>query len=198
MKKIGLYGGTFDPIHFGHLNLIMQIKEMRGLEEVWLVPTGVNPFKIDKKVSEAKYRLAMTQAAIEPFSHLKVMDNEIRREGVSYAIDTLKQFFEFQEDHEYAIIIGDDAAEGFFRWKNVKEIIQMVPIYVGRRACDFKIESLAGDADVLNTLKKGMTDTRIIEISSTDIRERVSRGLNCCHLVPSKVMDIIYKNDLYS
>jgi nicotinate-nucleotide adenylyltransferase len=197
-KKIGLYGGTFDPIHYGHLNLVIQVMELRALDEVWLIPTGVNPFKIDKDLADAKYRLDMTRKAAEPFPNLKVMDNELRREGVSYAIDTLKEFFQRGGDDKYSIIIGDDAAKGFFKWKDVNEIVEMVPVFVGRRSCDFNINDLEGDPQVLQALKKGMTDTRIVEISSTEIRERISKGLNCRHLVPSKVMDIIYKKHLYS
>jgi len=197
-KKIGLYGGTFDPIHNGHLNLVLDMKEIWGFDEMWLVPTGVNPFKIDQTVASAEHRLEMTRLAALDFPELFVLDLEVQREGISYAIDTLNELMPAYPDHEFAIVIGDDAATGFFRWKDVKQVINLVPIYVGRRSCQKILLDLEGDSEVLDVLKKGYTETKILEISSTDIRNRLKRGLSCSHLLPPKVMDYISKIHLYS
>jgi len=196
-KKIGLYGGTFDPIHFGHLNLALDIQEMKGFDEVWLIPTGVNPFKIDQTVASSEDRLAMTKLAAEEFPELFVKDLEIKRLGISYAIDSLNELIPAYPEYEFSIMIGDDAAAGFFRWKSVKEVVDLVDICVGRRACQNFLSNLEGDPEILQILKKGYLETKILEISSTHIRQRVQQGLNCHHLVPSKVLDYISKNQLY-
>jgi len=190
-KKVGLYGGTFDPVHYGHLNLVLEIQEAWGFDEMWLVPTGINPFKINQTIASAVDRLEMTRLAAQDFPELLVLDLEVKREGVSYAIDTLHEIIPAYPDHEFAIVIGDDAARGFSRWKDVEEVIDLVPIYVGRRSCQKIIFEL-------ELLKQGYTETRILEISSTDIRDRLKRGLNCRHLLPPKVMDYITKTHLYS
>lgn len=197
-KKIGLYGGTFDPIHFGHLNLAVDIKERRGLDEVWLIPTGINPFKVGEVTASPKHRLRMTELAAAPFDDLHVLDVEIKREGTSYAIDTLLELIPKYLDHEFAIIIGEDAADGFFSWKNVHQVIDLVPIYVGRRQTGDLFETISGDRAVLNALREGMTPTRIIEISSTEIRDRIKKRFECSHLMPLDVIDYINKNLLYS
>jgi len=196
-RKIGLYGGTFDPIHFGHLNLALDIQEINGFDEVWLIPTGVNPFKVDQTAASADHRLKMTEIAAKEFPELSVNDLEIRRSGISYAIDSLNELIPAYPDAEFAILIGEDAASGFFRWKAVKEVIELVSICVGRRSCQNIISELDGDQEVLQALKKGYTETKILEISSTDIRQRLRQGLTCRHLVPPKVLDYISKNQLY-
>jgi len=196
-KKIGLYGGTFDPIHFGHLNLALDIQEMKGFDEVWLIPTGINPFKINQTVASPEDRLAMTHLAAEEFPELIVKDLEIQRSGISYAIDSLNELIPAYPEYEFSIIIGDDAAGGFFRWKSVEEVLDLVCICVGRRACQNILSELEGDLEILQVLKNGYVETKILEISSTNIRQRIKRGLNCHHLVPIKVLDYISKNQLY-
>ncbi len=197
-KKIGLYGGTFDPIHFGHLNLAVDIKERRGLDEVWLIPTGINPFKIGEVNASSEHRLRMTELAAAPFDDLHVLDVEIKREGTSYAIDTLQELIPQYIDYEFFIIIGEDAADGFFKWKNVHQVIDLVPIYVGRRHTDDPFATVSGDQMVMSALREGYTETRIIEISSTEIRDRIKKGLECSQLMPLDVIDYINKNLLYS
>lgn len=195
---IGLYGGTFDPIHFGHLNLVMEMKEILAFEELWLIPTGVNPFKMDRDVTPSHHRLEMTRLAALDFPEFKVSDIEVRREGISYAIDTLEELTREHNNQEFAIIIGDDAATGFFRWKDVDKVVDMASIYVGLRSCQGTLGELKGDEKILEVLKKGFIKTKILEISSTDIRRRLSLGLNCRHLLPPKVIDYISKHQLYS
>ncbi|NGX57365.1 MAG: Nicotinate-nucleotide adenylyltransferase [Chlamydiae bacterium] len=196
-QKIGLYGGTFDPIHFGHLNLVLEMKEIVGFDEMWLIPTGINPFKVDQTVTPSHHRLEMARLAVEDFAELKVLDIEVKREGITYAIDTLQEFFQESADREYSIIIGDDAASGFFQWKDVNKILDMVSIYVGRRSCQSRLEGLEGDPEILEVLKQGLIQTKVLEISSTDIRRRMALGLSCSHLLPSKIIDYIYINQLY-
>ena len=197
-KKIGLYGGTFDPIHNGHLNLVLDIKEAQGLDEMWLIPTGVNPFKINQTVASAQQRLEMTQLAAQDYPELSVSDIEIERKGISYAIDTLNELIPQYPDVEFCVVIGDDAAAGFFKWKDIHQVIELVPIYVGRRSCQNNLINLEGDSAVLEVLKRGYTETKILDISSTLIRQRIRNGLNCRPLLPPKVLDYIYKNHLYS
>ncbi len=192
-KRIGLFGGTFDPIHFGHLSLAVDLYEKNDLDEVWVFPAGISPFKQDQNVTDAERRLEMTRLAVEPYPHFKVREDEVRREGVSYAIDTVRLLLEEASENAYSIFLGSDAAAGVSRWKEVDELVQLVDFFVGwRPGTDLDHSQL------LAPLQKGITPTRALDISSTEIRERFKKGLCSAHLLPEKVIDYIVKHQLYS
>lgn len=163
----GFLGGTFDPIHFGHLNLAITLKEAHGLDKILICPAWENPFKTGKKMASPEHRLAMCRLAIEGLKGFEVLDYEVKKGGPSYTIDTIQYL-----NRPLRLLLGDDQLAGFSKWKEAETLKKLAPPLVGSR--------------------------ETMQISSTNIRERLERGLPCVHLVPYKVLDYIFKNDLYS
>lgn len=199
---IGIYGGTFDPIHLGHLSLAIDMMEKRQLEEIWFCPVGISPHKRDQPPTTVHHRLEMLQKALEGIPYFRILDIETKRQGPSYTIDTLYHVLgeEAKQTHSrnFCLILGDDAVPSFCRWHQPEEIVKLVPIFIGRRLqkpLDFK--EIEGDPAILSLLAQGMTDTKMMEISGTEIRKRLAAGLYCGHLLPGKVLDYIYANKLY-
>lgn len=200
-KQIGIYGGSFDPIHLGHLNLATEMMEIHHLDEVWFCPTGVNPHKQVGCCASADHRAAMVRLAIDERPCWRLLDIELHQSGPSYTLDTLQQLVATQRDqqepHQFALIIGEDSAHSFYRWHRPEEIIRYARVLVGRRSCE-SVGTFEGPKEIVEVLERGVTSTRVMEISSTDVRHRLSKRLYCGHLLPSKVVDYILAHDLYS
>lgn len=196
MKKIGYYGGSFDPIHFGHINLALEMAEIHGLDSVLFCPANINPHKQRDLIPvTSSQRLKMVELAIEDIPHFKCIDLEIKRGGISYTVDTLKELkSKFKEDQLF-LILGLDSAIDFPNWKNPDEILTLATPLIGCRETNQENSDLCNH---LNLLKKNLTNTSLLDISSTEIRQRISQGKYIRHLVPSKVVDYIYENQLYS
>lgn len=200
VKQIGLYGGSFDPIHIGHLNLAIEMLEAHRLDEVWFCPTALNPLKQQKTAGNAHDRLNMIQLAIEGEPRFRRLDIEIHRPSPCYTIDTLHQLQATdagKKTHAFHLIIGADAAYDFYHWHQPDEIIKCAKLLVGRRHGSLSGQPFAGSTAVVAALKQGLTPTRIMEISSSDVRSRLGKGLYCGHLVPGKVLDYIVAHHLY-
>lgn len=197
-KRIGLYGGTFDPIHLGHLNLAFEIKEKSHLDEVWFIPTYINPHKIDNKpVTTFEERIHMLQLAIEDIPFFKIKDLESHREPPSYTIDTLRDLLKNQQDQFY-LLLGQDSIPGFFHWKLVNEIVNKVPLLIASRSGNrYDFEANGHDPVVCKAIQDGLIETKSLDISSTDIRKRLREGLYCGHLLPGKVYAYIVEKGLY-
>ncbi len=188
MKKVGLLGGTFDPIHFGHLNLAFEMLEKRGLDEVWFCPAWMNPHKLVGQASSTIDRLEMVRLAIEAIPQFKVIDNEVRRGGISYTVDTLRELKAEHPENQFFLILGADSVDLFFKWKEPEEILSLCEVLVGSRTKPEISQEI---------LKENYVPTRLLDISATDIRSRVNKYLYISHLVPGKVVDYIYSNRLY-
>ena len=179
-KKIGLFGGTFDPIHFGHLNLAIQLLEKGGLDQILFCPALFSPFKSDcLPKASAHHRLAMIKLVLEPF--FAVTDIEIAREGPSYTIDTLRSLD--QKNIEYRLLLSDETAASFSEWKESEELARLAPPLVGSRS---------GGTSPFQTI-----NTNIYHVSSTEIQNRLAAKKYCKHLVPSIVLDYIDEFGLY-
>jgi nicotinate-nucleotide adenylyltransferase len=193
-KKIGLYGGSFDPIHFGHIYLALQIKELLGLDEIIFCPTNITPHK--KNILPGKHRFNMTKLAIEDIDGLSVSDCEIKRQGVSYTINTINDLIQIYPN--LRLILGLDLLSTFESWKGAKEIAKLSSPIVGSRFGDYEdVFDNMKNMEVANILKKGLVKTKIMDISSTEIRNRIKNKLYCNHLLPSKVLDYITEHKLY-
>lgn len=198
-KKVGFYGGTFDPVHFGHLNLAVELLELRELDEVWFCPAQTNPHKTEIPGAEISHRLAMLELAVAELPFFKVIDDEARRAAPSYTVDTIKTLKEKNPDVSFSLLLGEDSLSGFFRWHQPSEIVDLVKIYTGSRTGEIDRNRFGGeDQRIMNALLEGMTQTRLMDISATMVRDRLNRGLYCGHLVPGKVLDYIKQNRLYS
>jgi nicotinate-nucleotide adenylyltransferase len=199
-KQIGFLGGTFDPIHFGHINLAIQIKEKFDLEEVIFCPVNVSPSKVNNPPkSSGKDRLKLVELAIEDIPFFSVTDFEINKQGPSYTVDTLSHICRQRENENIILhfILSEDILLGLELWKDIEEIMKisspLIGVGMGSSLNFFEKFSLQD----MEITKKNLVEISKMDICSTDIRERLKKNLYCGHLLPPKVLDCIYKNQLY-
>jgi nicotinate-nucleotide adenylyltransferase len=183
LRKIGIYGGTFDPIHHGHLILAREALETLELEKVIFVPAAVSPLK-ESPAACAEVRLSMLRAAVEGETGFTVDDCELLRSPPSYAIDTVKEIRKRESNAEIVYLIGEDNIATLPQWHRVKELQTLVRFVVLER---IGLETKHG-YEVVH---------RKIDISATDIRKRVASGRSIRYLVPAMVEEIIRRENLY-
>lgn len=200
-KKIGLFGGTFDPIHFGHLNLAFELMEQKELDQVWFIPAQINPFKLEIPPTSIDFRFAMVQLAIQNIPQFQLKDLEKDRPPPSYTIDTLRAFVAeeaySQTPNQFYLLLGEDSVPGFFHWHLPEEIVRLVPLLIGSRSGIWQYEQDNYSLSIREAIQKGLTPTRLMDISGTDIRKRLAQKLYCGHLVPAAVLDYIQENQVY-
>ncbi len=187
---IGIYGGNFDPIHIGHLITAQYVLEQRNLDKIIFIPANISPLKQDVDTESGIHRLNMVKFAIERNDKFEVSDIELQREGVSYTLDTLKEIKESYGEIE--LIIGYDNLVRFDKWKYPEEILDLCKLIVLHR----KVDKEPADKNIFFD-QAIIVDSPTVEISSTEIRDRVKKGLPIDYLVPLKVKEYIYKNRLY-
>ena len=168
MEKIGLLGGSFDPIHFGHLNLAFELMEKRRLDQVWFIPAQVNPLKRNFPPIAIDHRLKMVKLAIEGIPQFKLITLERERPPPSYMIDTLRTLFEEENDastdRQFYLLLGEDALTDFFLWRSPEEIIQLAPLLIGSR-CGTREQSRSNSPPFFQeVIKKAITPTRLMDI----------------------------------
>jgi len=190
MSKVGIFGGTFDPIHLGHLITAQSVKELRDLEKIIFIPAFISPHKSSAKTSSPEDRLNMIKLAVDGISFFDYSDIEVKKGGVSFTVDTLRELNKKYSELEF--IIGYDNIFTFHDWKEPDEIFELAKIIVLKRKSShppqFKDKYYRQSVFV---------QTRGIEISATDIRERVKNRMPINFLVPPAVMEYIYKHNLY-
>ena len=183
MLKIGIYGGTFDPIHHGHLILARQACEELGLDQLIFVPAALSPFK-KAACANGQARLSMLQAAIEGQDGFAVDDCELKRPPPSYSIDTVLEIREREQKSELFWLIGADNVDRLSNWHRFEDLNKLVKFVVLDRAC--------------SELKSPyLIVQRNIDISATEIRKRVASGRSIRYLVPKAVEEIIRRENLY-
>ena len=185
MKKIGIYGGTFDPIHHGHLILSRQACEEHGFDQLIFVPAALSPFKKNPAHASGQLRLEMLWAAIERQKDFVADDCELKRPPPSYSIDTVLQIRERDPNAKLFWLIGADNVNGLSKWHRFDALEKLVQFIVLDRGCAGKSEH--GYPVV----------QRNIDISATDIRNRVASGRSIRYLVPQAVEEIIRREKLY-
>lgn len=196
--KTAMFGGSFDPIHSGHVSLAHAFTEKLGLDRVLIVPTFIPPHKIKKTSVTPEQRLDMCRLAFEGEKGYEVCDIEIRRQGASYTYMTLEQLSRSYPGDELYLITGADMFMTIHQWKN-PEIIFRLAIVCGVPRNDDDIADLEKQARFLNTLgaKTEILDAGIMTVSSTEIRERVALGKDISRLVPPEVGRYIRERGLY-
>lgn len=199
--QIGFYGGSFDPPHLGHMNLAVQMMEIHRLDEIWFCPVAMNPHKEQGSFSNAKNRIEMLNIAIAKEPRFRIIDIEILRKGPSYTIDTLNALIAIQEKKnqptDFSVIIGDDAARFFHTWHQPEEIIKKAKLLVGKRGEISFNKTFLGNPSIHQAIVKGLTQMHVMEISSTEIRQRLANHQTCWHLLSGKVLDYILAHHLY-
>ncbi|WP_027366199.1 nicotinate-nucleotide adenylyltransferase [Desulfotruncus alcoholivorax] len=198
-KRIGLMGGTFDPIHHGHLVAAEEARFEFGLGKVIFIPAGIPPHKTRKDISLPAHRLEMTGRAVASNPFFTVSDLEIKREGRSYTIDTVQEMRRLFPGNDLFFITGADAVLEILTWRNVIGLLEICSFIAATRP-GFKLESLNKSLSHLShqQLSKIKTlEVPALAISSTDIRKRVQEGRPVKYLLPEKVEEYIYLNRLY-
>ena len=193
IKKLGILGGTFDPIHTGHLVLAEQLREKLQLGRVIFIPSASPPHKTEHQLSLAVHRFEMTKLALKGNSHFSVSDIELKREGLSYTVETLRRLKELYKGAEIHFLTGSDVLDEITTWKEPDEIYRLAKIVIGIRPGfdEFNLEDHFAKKSII---------TRItgVDISSTRIREKVAKGESIKYLVPSQTEEYIKRKHLYT
>jgi nicotinate-nucleotide adenylyltransferase len=190
--KIGLYFGTYNPIHVGHLIIANHMAEHADLDQVWMVVTPHNPLKKKATLLDDHHRLQMVYLATEDFPKIKPSDIEFKLPQPNYTVNTLIHLHEKYPDYEFSLIMGEDNLKTLHKWKNYEAILDHHDIYVYPR-----ISSEAENLELKNHPKIHLIDAPVVEISSTFIRENIKKGKNVQPLLPHKVWDYIDHNNFY-
>lgn len=190
--KIGLYFGTYNPIHVGHLIIANHMAEHADLDQVWMVVTPHNPLKKKATLLDDHHRLQMVYLATEDFPKIKPSDIEFKLPQPNYTVNTLIHLHEKYPDYEFSLIMGEDNLKTLHKWKNYETILEHHDIYVYPR-----ISSENENLKLKNHPKVQMIDAPVVEISSTDIRHNIKKGKNVQPLLPHKVWDYIDHNNFY-
>jgi len=198
--KIAVMGGTFDPIHYGHLVTAEAVRDKFELEKVIFVPTGTPPHKKHRKISSKGDRYLMTFLATVNNPYFEVSDIELNRRGYTYTVDTLKGIKDiYGADTQIYFITGADAVMEILTWRNVKLVLNMCRIVSAYRPGydinEFRSKVL--EIEKLYSNKVYLIEVPALAVSSTDIRHRVENGRTIKYLLPEQVENYIFKNGLY-
>jgi len=195
-----ILGGTFDPIHYGHITTAEEILEKTEVEKVIFIPSGDPPHKRDKAVTESRHRGEMTRIAVKGHKNFVYSSIEIDRRGKTYTIDTIRQLRkELGEDKKFYFVMGADAMLLIDTWKNSKELLKICSfIAVTRPGYDTQMfENFVDDLKKREECDIRVMEIPAVDISSSEIRERIARGKSISDLVPKNVEKYISDNGLY-
>jgi len=195
--RLGLFGGSFDPPHVGHLLVASDAFEALELDRIVFVPAGVQPLKVGRAVASAEHRLAMVQLLVGHDPRFVVDPIEINRPGLSFTVDTLAAFADRDSEAEMFLLVGADVPRAFARWREPERVMELATVVVLQRGGELE----TGDdedpraIDLMKRLRR--LATRRVDISSTEIRQRVRDGLSIRGFVPDAVAEFIAAERLY-
>lgn len=198
-RKLGIMGGTFDPIHIGHLVTAEAVRIEYGLDKVLFVPAGHPPHKSDALITPMLHRYNMTVMATCSNPFFNVSSIEMERSGPSYTIDTVKELIkQYGEQTEFYFITGTDTIHELPTWHNITELLQLCR-FVGatRPGCNSMVDTIIEHFGIIGSQRIHRLATPELEISSTDIRERIREGRSIKYIVPESVEQYICKENLY-
>jgi nicotinate-nucleotide adenylyltransferase len=190
--KVGLYFGTFNPIHIGHLIIANHFAEYSGLDQIWMVVTPHNPLKKKDTLLDDYQRLQLVFLATEDYPKIKPSDIEFKLPQPNYTVNTLVHLQEKYPQNTFSLIMGEDNLKSLNKWKNYEIILQNYEVYVYPRVSEEK-----DNLEFKNNPKIHFIDAPIVEISSTFIRENIKNKKNIRPLLPEKVWEYIDHNNLY-
>ncbi len=196
--KLGIFGGTFNPVHSGHIELVRHFAVLAELDRVLLIPTKIPPHKVSPDLLDGETRLEMCALAVKDEDKIEVSDIELRRDGHSYTIDTLKELERLYEDAELYLIMGADMLLCLDSWRDYKGILERCVICAAARN-ESTVHQLKEKAKALEIPDNRIiiSDERIMTVSSTQIRGNIKRGDSINGLVPETVAKYIADNRLY-
>lgn len=195
--RIGILGGTFNPIHQGHLYMAEEAKRTLALNHVIFMPNYIPPHKDHTDIS-ADHRVEMLRLALSDFPEYSISTYEIEKEGISYTFETVKELHRRHPSDTFFFIIGEDSYVNFWTWKNPEEILQYVEIAVlERKGYDTEASRMTDELFAQNHKKAYRIDSQIVDVSSTEIRKKINEGQDISGLIPEKVVSYIYEHKLY-
>ncbi|MBR5272155.1 MAG: nicotinate-nucleotide adenylyltransferase [Clostridia bacterium] len=196
--KLGIFGGTFNPVHNGHIELVRHFADLAGLDKALLIPTKIPPHKASKNLLSGQIRFEMCSLAVESDERIEVSDVELRREGDSYTIDTLKTLEKLYVGAQLYLIMGADMLMCLDSWRDYRGIIDRCVICAAARNDD-SVEELLLKAKTLDIPddKVIISNEEIMTVSSTEIREKIKNGISVRGLIPRAVEEYIASNGLY-
>lgn len=211
--RVAILGGTFNPVHYGHLRVAEEAREAMGLDRVIFMPTFITPHKADEEAAPASARLEMLRRAVSGNPYFSVSEMEIERGGKSYTIDTVRELKKKERDMEASLIVGNDSFNDITSWREYEELLKLASFIVVHRpgyavkkpaealpvelARKFWYDSISGS--FMSPFGTGITylGTTLLDISSSDIRRRVREGGSVKYLLPPRVEDLISECGLY-
>ena len=191
-QKIGLYFGTFNPIHIGHLTLANYMVEYSALEAVWMVVTPHNPHKKKSSLLDNHHRIMMVDIALEPYPKISSSKVEFKLPQPNYTVHTLAVLEEQYPDKQFCLIMGEDNLKSFHKWKNYEVILERFEVYVYPR-----ISAGVPETQFNNHPKIKRVAAPIMELSSTFIRKAIKEGKNCKPMLPEAVWKYIDEMNFY-
>ncbi len=197
-NRIGILGGTFDPVHNGHIKMGMDAHEEFGLSKVLYIPTGQPPHKEKGEVTENEHRMAMLELALDQ-PYMQPSRIEIDRKGTTYTVDTLTLLKKIFKEHVFYYIIGSDTLFSLHSWKNISDVLTMTHFIVFLREGDDvqRVEKMIDFFNASGIMRFFLAREPGLVISSTDIRLRLLNGSDLSGLLPKKVIEYIKENNLY-
>lgn len=219
-KTIGILGGTFDPVHLGHLGLARDVQKQLGLDAIWFIPAWRSPHKQDQTPADPAHRMNMLKKALAPYPEFQISEIELDRRDISYTIDTLKKLHRDHPEKEWTLILGMDTFRDFVSWKNAGDILRNTNLAVATRPgfpedlIPATLQTLAADLGLnyqmapagggIQTCLCPESDKKIIfceihpaDISSRQIREALRQGKTPKKMLPPEVEEYIMEHLLY-
>lgn len=197
-ETIGFFGGSFDPVHFGHINFAVETYERKKIDKILFCPAYVSPFKKGENPVEGRHRLEMLRLALEEIPFCSISALELERKGVSYTIDTLKILQQqYPKGTRFRLLLAEDLAKDFYKWKDAEELATLAPPIIGMRQTAEEPDLSLFSLKLKKIIQESYCKIFNMDISSTRIRKRLRQDLYCGHLVPAKVLDYIHKYRLY-
>ena len=187
--KIGLYFGSFNPIHHGHLIIAQHLLNSTDCKEIWMIVSPQNPLKETKSLLNENHRLYLLQMALEDQTKIKANNIEFGLPRPSYTIDTLIYLSQKYPQHQFSVIIGSDSYLNIKNWKNYETLINDYQIYVYQRP-GFEVKEIIND-------KTSIVQAPLLDISSTYLRKLIAAGKSITYLLPKKVQEYIIENNYY-
>ena len=200
MKRIGIFGGSFNPIHLGHTALAAYICEQGLVDEVWLMVSPHNPLKENSTLIDEQERLTMARLAVAPYPTLRACDFEFTLPRPSYTYHTLQALRKAYPDYEFSLIIGEDNWQCFDRWYHGEDIARETPIIVYPRDIEggLKIISAMQESPLSSGEGGGRGLPKLLPYSSTEVREHIAAGHDASHMLHPDVAQYIKENHLYT
>lgn len=200
--RLGIFGGSFNPVHYGHLLLAETCREQAELDEVWFVPNSISPLKQDQPPAAARHRIEMLQLAIGGHESFRLSTLELDRGGISYTVDTLTEIAAQQPSAELYFLMGGDSLVDLPKWRDPRRICELaLPLVVRRQGSpepryDVFASLLTGER--LELVRRMTVDMPIIELSASDLRRRAAAGLSLRYRTPRAVEKYIQIHNLYA